>query len=164
MAQYAITNIMPFAYYIALIIQRTKLEEYASSINSQKHLINLIKYIETCDSFASEYWVTIGSDKYITRTNVYTLQLRHNGRDGVSNPQPRDCLLKRLSRRRSKKTSKFRVTGLYEWNSPVTGEFPTQRASNSENVSIWWRHHDWIRIFPENLFEQYIGCFFSAPK
>ena len=23
----------------------------------------------------------------------------------------------------------------------VTGEFPTQRASNAENVSIWWRHH-----------------------
>ena len=26
-------------------------------------------------------------------------------------------------------------------NSPVTGEFPPQRASNTENVSIWWRHH-----------------------
>ena len=25
--------------------------------------------------------------------------------------------------------------------SPVTGEFPAQRASNAENVSIWWRHH-----------------------
>ena len=24
-----------------------------------------------------------------------------------------------------------------------TGEFPTQRASNAENVSIWWRHHEW---------------------
>ena len=23
----------------------------------------------------------------------------------------------------------------------VTGEFPTQKASNAENVSIWWRHH-----------------------
>ena len=45
------------------------------------------------------------------------------------------------SRRRSKKTSKLRVTGLCEGNSPVTGEFPAQRASNAENVSIWWRHH-----------------------
>ena len=27
-------------------------------------------------------------------------------------------------------------------NSPGTGEFPAQRASNAENVSIWWRHHD----------------------
>ena len=24
---------------------------------------------------------------------------------------------------------------------PVTGEFPAQRASNAENVSIRWRHH-----------------------
>ena len=24
----------------------------------------------------------------------------------------------------------------------LTGEFPTQRASNAENVSIWWRHHE----------------------
>ena len=22
-----------------------------------------------------------------------------------------------------------------------TGEFPAQRASNAENVTIWWRHH-----------------------
>ena len=43
--------------------------------------------------------------------------------------------------RRSKKTSKVRVTGLCEGNSPVTGEFPEQRASNAENVSIWLRHH-----------------------
>ena len=27
-------------------------------------------------------------------------------------------------------------------NSPVTGEFPAQRASNAENVCIWLRHHD----------------------
>ena len=39
------------------------------------------------------------------------------------------------------KTSKLRVTGLCVWNSPATGEFPAQRASNAENVSIWWRHH-----------------------
>ena len=45
------------------------------------------------------------------------------------------------SRRRSKKTSKLRVTGLCEGNSPVTCEFPAQRASNAENISIWWRHH-----------------------
>ena len=40
-----------------------------------------------------------------------------------------------------KKTSNLRVTGLCAGNSPVTGEFPAQRASNAENVSIWWRHH-----------------------
>ena len=70
-----------------------------------------------------------------------SLQWRHNGRDGVSNHQPQDCLLNRLFRHSSKETSKLRVTGLWEGNSPVTGEFPAQRASNAENVSIWWRHH-----------------------
>ena len=37
-----------------------------------------------------------------------------------------------LFRRRSKKTSKLRVTALCEGNSPLTGEFPTQRAGNAE--------------------------------
>ena len=69
------------------------------------------------------------------------LQWRHNGRDSVLNHQPHDCLLNRLFRRRSKKTSKLRVTGLCAGNSPATGEFPSQMASNAENVSIWWRHH-----------------------
>ena len=41
---------------------------------------------------------------------------------------------------RSKKTSKLRATGLCAGNSPVTGEFPAQMASNAD-VSIWWRHH-----------------------
>ena len=69
------------------------------------------------------------------------LQWRHNGRDSVSNHQPHDCLLNRLFIRRSKKTSKLRVTGLCAGNSPGTGEFPAQMASYAENVSIWWRHH-----------------------
>ena len=73
--------------------------------------------------------------------NSSSLEWRHNGRDSVSNHQPHDCLLNRLSRCRSKKTSKPRVTGLCVGNSPGTGEFPTQRASNAENVLIWWRHH-----------------------
>ena len=53
-----------------------------------------------------------------------------------------------LFRRKSKKTWKLRVTGLCEGNSPVTGEFPTQRASSAENVSIWWRHHVHYFSFP----------------
>ena len=32
---------------------------------------------------------------------ILSLQWRHNGRDGISNHQPPDCLLKRLFRRRS---------------------------------------------------------------
>ena len=30
---------------------------------------------------------------------------------------------------------------LCEGNSPVTGEFPAQKASNVEKASIWWRYH-----------------------
>ena len=70
-----------------------------------------------------------------------SLQWHHNGRYGVLNHQPHDCLLYCLFRRRSKKTSKLRATGLCAGNSPVTGEFTAQMASNTENVSIWWRHH-----------------------
>ena len=69
-----------------------------------------------------------------------SLQWRHNGRDSVSNHQPHDCLLNGLFRRRSKKTSKLRVTGLCVGNSPGTGEFPAQMASYAKNVSIWSRH------------------------
>ena len=71
-----------------------------------------------------------------------TLLWRHNGCGSVSNHQPHECLLNRLIRRRSKKTSKLRVTGLCAGNSPGTGESLAQMASNAENVSIWWRHHE----------------------
>ena len=60
------------------------------------------------------------------------LQWRHNERDDVSNHQPHDCLLNLLFRRRSKKASKLRVTGLCAGNSPLTGEFPAQKATNAE--------------------------------
>ena len=73
---------------------------------------------------------------------MFSLQWRHNERDGVSNHQPHNCLLNRLFRRRSKKKKlSFRVTSLCAGNSPVTVEFPAQRARNADNVSIWWRHH-----------------------
>ena len=69
------------------------------------------------------------------------LQWHHNEHASVSNHQPDDYLLNGLFGRRSKVTSKLCVTGLCVGNSPRTGEFPAQKASNAENVSIWWRHH-----------------------
>ena len=69
---------------------------------------------------------------------------RFNERDGVSNHQPHDCLLNCLFSRRSKKTSKPRVTGFREGNSLMTGEFSAQRDSKAENISIWWRHHGYM--------------------
>ena len=61
-----------------------------------------------------------------------SLQWRHNEHDGVSNHWCLDCLLNHLFGCWSKKASKLRVTGLCEGNSPVTSEFPSQRASNVE--------------------------------
>ena len=53
-----------------------------------------------------------------------SLQWPHNERDGVSNHMRLDCLLNRLFRHRSKKSSKLRVTDLCEGNSPVTMNSP----------------------------------------
>ena len=78
---------------------------------------------------------------------------RHNDHDSVSNHQPHECLLNRLFRRRSKKTSKLRVTGLCVGNSPgpvnsphkgpVTRKmFPFDDVimpSQAESVSMAWR-------------------------
>ena len=46
------------------------------------------------------------------------LHWRHNDHDSVSNHQPHGCLLNRIFRRRSTKTSKLRVTGLCVGKSP----------------------------------------------
>ena len=92
--------------------------------------------------YCFELWFGIGQFyPYPSGLLFWLLQWRHNGHDGVSSHQPHDFLLNRPYRRRSKKTSKLRVTGLCVGNSPGTGEFPAQRASNAENSSIWWRNH-----------------------
>ena len=63
---------------------------------------------------------------------VAPLQWCHYECDGVSKHQRHECLLNRFFRRKSKKTSKLRATGLCEVNPPVTGGFPAQRVSNAE--------------------------------
>ena len=63
-----------------------------------------------------------------------------SGCHGVWSHQHLVCLLGRLFRRTSKKAFKFHVTGHCEGNLPVTGGFPSQRASDAANVSIWLRH------------------------
>ena len=90
--------------------------------------------------------------------HCFALQWRHNGHDSVSNHQPYDSLLNRLFRRRSKKTSKLRVTGLCAGNSPGTGEFPAQMASNAENVSIWWRHHGIVKAISSTSVRRLPDC------
>ena len=67
-----------------------------------------------------------GIGMWLYRTNgadcsslpFHPLQWRHNDHNGVSNHQAHGFLLNRLFRRRSKKTSKLRFTGLFVGNSP----------------------------------------------
>ena len=92
-------------------------------------------------------WISNSTDKnmFTVWILLITLHCRHHERDGVSCSQPPDwppdCLPNRF-RHRSKKISKLRVTCPCVGNSPVTGEFTVGRASNEENVFIWWRLHE----------------------
>ena len=72
----------------------------------------------------------------------YSLQWRHNDHDGVSNHQPHGCLLNRLFRRRSKKTSKLCVTGLCVGKSPGPVNSPhkvpvTRKMFPFDDVIMW---------------------------
>ena len=105
------------------------------------------------------------------------LRWRHNWRDSVSNHQPHDCLLMRLFRRRSKKTSKLRVTGLCAVNSLETGEFPAQKPVTRRcfhlKTSSWFLVRIWCRQFlvasydlDMNAFERvfYRTCLLSTKR
>ena len=130
--------------------------QYSATMIQVKHLplplwfgmSNIPSYIEIEITTLQKQGV-YSTERILTPLNVVkqqhslTLQWRHNGRDSVSNHQPHDRLLNRLFRHRWKKTSKLRVTVLCAENSPGTGEFPAQKASNADCVSIWWRHHEY---------------------
>ena len=66
--------------------------------------------------------------RYFWFVYIITLRWRHNGHDSVSNHQPHACLLNRLFRHRSKKTSKLRFTGLCARNSPVERWMPRTKG------------------------------------
>ena len=110
------------------------------------------------------------------------LQWRHNGRDCISNHQPHHCLLN--FRRRSKNPSKLHVTGICAGNSPVTGEFPAQMASNAamfpfddvimlSNIALCpyriytcsscfvllWLYHQFFAYLCDIFFHRFLSCF-----
>ena len=82
---------------------------------------------------------------YFVREKAYQhrthpLHWRHNGHISVSNYQPHDCLLNRLSRRRSKKTSKPRFTdlcvGIHRWPVNSPHKWPVTRKMFLWDVNI----------------------------
>ena len=86
------------------------------SLDNKSALVEVIACRRSSDQLLSgPQWSKIGA-----------YQWRHYGRGGVLNHRRFDFLLKRLYRRRSKKTSKLRVR---------------TKARDVENLSIWWRHH-----------------------
>ena len=112
-------------------------------VETQIPLAHLYTYMAKyqMEHYMNKAWRWSYFEQGICLFRVYALQWRQDERDGVSNNRRIDCLLNRLFRHRSEKTSKLRVTGLCEGNPPVTGGFPSQKDNNAENASIWWRHH-----------------------
>ena len=91
----------------------------------------IFKSASTCQECHNVYTpvsVTFMAVAWATWRFTATWQWGHNERDCVSNHRRLHCLLICWFRPRSKKTSKLRVTGLCTGNSPVTGEFPAQKA------------------------------------
>ena len=71
-----------------------------------------------------------------------SLPWRHNGHPDVSNHRRLDSLFNYLFRLKSKETWITALLALCEGKPPVTGGFPSQRASNVEIVCTWWHNHD----------------------
>ena len=110
--------------------------------------------------------------RYImARERFSPLHWRHNEHDGVSNHQPHGCLLKRLFRRRSKKTSKLRVTGLCVGNSsgPVNSPHKgpvTEKMSPFDDVimavlALHLSPVHWPVIWIFNVFDDIYQCWWN---
>ena len=76
---------------------------------SLRSVMTLVKY----NLFAFRY-----DSEGLISSYIIALRWRHNWRDNVSNHQSHDRPLNRLFIRRSKKTSRLRVSGLYAGKSP----------------------------------------------
>ena len=119
-------------------------------------LYNISKYV-----FLNEaVWILKKSLKYVSGSTLtdtallvlVSLQWCHYERDGASKHRRLDCLLKRLFRRRSKKTSKLRVAGQGPVNVPHKGPvtrkmFPFADVTMLMPIGSWtnenqdpWRH------------------------
>ena len=95
--------------------------------------------------FSQEVWkpswriVSISRLKPATTTSwaCSSIRWRHNGSNSVSNQPPHDCLLNRLFRSRSTKTSKLRVTGRKCFHLMASSCLPSK---GSHKVLVVWRH------------------------
>ena len=90
------------------------------------------------------------------KTSWHALLWRHNERVGVSIVCSSIC-----SGADQRKTSKLCITGRCVGNPPVTGGFPSQRASDAEYISIfpyiWRRHHGNVFLITVPFWEAITG-------
>ena len=125
---------------------------FETNSNKKAHLWN------TCDSnssmshvhlslkenLRSSWWTDVG--RQICPGNFCSLKWCHNEHNVVSNYQPNDCLLNRLFRRRSKKTSNSTllafVWGIHRWpvNSPHKRPV-TRKMFPFDDVIMSQMHH-----------------------
>ena len=83
------------------------------------YLLNTLNAKNSAGNWNVFPWTTRTSiSPTIGKLCINALRWRHTGRDSVSHHQPHGCLLNRLFRHTSKKSSKLRVTGLCAGNSP----------------------------------------------
>ena len=73
------------------------------------------------------------------KSALVTSQWRHNERDGIPITSHTQPFIQGVNQRKHQSSA-----SLWHWplRGEFTGEFPAQRASNTEKVSIWWRHHE----------------------
>ena len=77
----------------------------------------------------------------IFQTGSFLLQWRHNESDYISNHRCLHCFSTvgpgADQRKDQSSASLASVRGVHRWRV----NYPPKKASNAENVSIWWRHH-----------------------
>ena len=135
------------SYHIIIVVLSTHFSVIRRNKTHMDHKENKILFCSVFVYVKKFLSVVFTTALHAHSTLIRSLHWRHNERDSVTNHQRIECLPNRLFRRRSTKSPKLRVTDPCEGNPPVTGGFPSQRASNAENVSIWWRHHVQLGLY-----------------
>ena len=117
----------------------------AQEINDWKRnsqIANIARWLRDSWLQATSSNAYIGVVQQVPNYHPITVQWRHNKRDGRLKSPASRLFPNRIFRRRSKKTSKLRVTGLCAGNSPVTGEFNT-----SVSATKWaWREYKCLEL------------------
>ena len=99
-------------------------------LGGYRAIVKLVRIMVTKSLWGLFWSCKVGSEAKMNSQDI-ALPWRHNEREGASIHRHDDCLLNSLFMCRSKKTWKLSVTGFCAGKSPVTGEFPAQRASNA---------------------------------